>query len=326
MNGRVLVTGASGFVGRRLVSHFVNAGCAPVRAAYRTPPTAPTPGVEICSVGDLGGDTDWYAALDGVDTVVHCAARVHVMHDTAADPLDAYRRSNVEGSLQLARSAVEAGCRRFVFISSIKVNGESTAPGCAFTEAHVPAPVDPYGVSKLEAEQGLFALGQQGGLEVVVIRPPLVYGPGVSANFLSLMRFVEWGVPLPLRGVDNRRSLVGLDNLVDLVSLCIRHPAAAGEVFLAADGEDVSTPALLTGIAREMGRSPRLFLLPSGLMSRVARGLGREALFARVCGSLVLDTSKARSVLGWQPPDSVDEGLRKTVAAYRVGRHEARRV
>ncbi|MBT0962328.1 SDR family oxidoreductase [Denitromonas sp. IR12] len=313
---RVLVTGASGFVGQAVIRRLQRDEGVAVRGAFRTLPASAFDGIETSPVGDLGPHTDWRGALVDVDLVVHCAARVHVMHDTEADPLAAYRRSNVEGTLHLARSAVAAGCRRFVFISSIKVNGEATVPGEPFSEASAPAPLDPYGVSKLEAEQGLFALAEETGLEVVVVRPPLVYGPGVKANFRSMMRWLQRGVPLPFGAIDNRRSLVGLDNLADLVVCCATHPAAANQVFLAGDGEDLSTSELLRRVARALGRPARLLPVPAAWMSAAARLVGRQALATRLCGSLQVDTSKARTVLGWQPPDTVDEGLRKTAVDF----------
>lgn len=242
------------------------------------------------------------------------------MHDNEPDPLAAYRRSNVDGTLHLARSAVAAGCRRFVFISSIKVNGEATAPGLPFNETSVPAPCDPYGVSKLEAEQGLFALAAETGLEVVVVRPPLVYGPGVKANFRSMMGWLLRGIPLPFGAIDNRRSLVSVGNLADLVVCCATHPAAAGQVFLAGDGEDVSTTMLLRRVAAALGRSARLLPVPSKWICATANVLGRQALAIRLCGSLQVDISKARTVLGWQPPESLDEGLRKAAADFLAQR------
>ncbi|KAA3652445.1 MAG: NAD-dependent epimerase/dehydratase family protein [Proteobacteria bacterium] len=313
---RVLVTGASGFVGRAVIRRSKRDGDVEVRGAFRTPPVETFEGIDACLIGDLGADTDWRDALVGVDVVIHCAARVHVMHDTEADPLAAYRRSNVEGTLHLARSAVRAGCRRLVFISSIKVNGESTEAGRPFSEDSPPAPCDPYGISKLEAEQGLFALARESGLEVVVVRPPLVYGPGVKANFRSMMGWLQRGVPLPFGAIDNRRSLVGLDNLADLVVCCATHPAAANQVFLAGDGEDLSTTELLTRVARALGRPARLLPMPAAWISAAARMLGRQSLATRLCGSLQVDTAKARTLLGWHPPDTVDEGLRKTAADY----------
>ncbi|WP_323000933.1 SDR family oxidoreductase [Denitromonas sp.] len=317
---RVLVTGASGFVGRAVIARLLNEEGVVVRRAYRSLPPLQAGGVECCQVGDLGGSTDWQQALAEVDVVVHCAARVHVMHDNESDPLAAYRRSNVEGTLHLARSAVAAGCRRFVFISSIKVNGEATAPGLPFNETSVPAPCDPYGVSKLEAEQGLFALAAETGLEVVVVRPPLVYGPGVKANFRSMMGWLLRGIPLPFGAIDNRRSLVSVGNLADLVVCCARHPAAAGQVFLAGDGEDVSTTMLLRRVAAALGRSARLLPVPSKWICATANVLGRQALATRLCGSLQVDISKARTVLGWQPPESLDEGLRKAAADFLAQR------
>ena len=314
---RVLVTGGSGFVGRAVVQRLLLECDVLVRGAVRSPSPA-IGGIEICRVGALGPSTNWVDALSGIHVVIHCAARVHVMNDAEADPLAAYRRSNVEGTLHLARSAVAAGCRRFVFISSIKVNGEATVPGVPFSEASTPAPRDPYGVSKLEAEQGLFALAEETGLEVVVVRPPLVYGPGVKANFQSMMRWLQRGVPLPFGAIDNRRSLVGLDNLADLVVCCATHPAAANQVFLAGDGEDLSTTDLLRRVARALGRPARLLPVPASWLSAAARIMGRQALATRLCGSLQVDTSKARTVLGWLPPDTVDEGLRKTAVDFLV--------
>lgn len=313
---RVLVTGASGFVGEAVIRRLQRDGDVAVCGAFRTQPASASEGIEACPVGDLGPDTDWRDALADVDVVIHCAARVHVMHDTEADPLAAYRRSNVEGTLHLARAAVQAGCRRLVFISSIKVNGESTVAGQPFSEASPPAPCDPYGISKLEAEQGLFALARETGLEVVVVRPPLVYGPGVKANFRAMMGWLQRGVPLPFGAIDNRRSLVGLDNLADLVVCCATHPAAANQVFLAGDGEDLSTTELLRRAAHALGRPARLLSVPAAWISAAARMLGRQSLATRLCGSLQVDTAKARTLLGWRPPDTVDEGLRKTAADY----------
>ncbi|MCZ4306886.1 SDR family oxidoreductase [Zoogloeaceae bacterium G21618-S1] len=317
---RVLVTGASGFVGRAVLSRLLREDGVVVRGAYRTLPASVDDRIEPCLVGDLGPDTDWLPALVDVDVVIHCAARVHVMHDTESDPLAAYRRSNVDGTLHLARSAARAGCRRLVFVSSIKVNGEATEPGHPFAEATPPMPCDPYGVSKLKAEQGLLDLARETTLEVAVVRPPLVYGPGVKANFRSMMSWLCRGIPLPFGAIDNRRSLVGVDNLADLVVCCAGHPAAANQVFLAGDGEDLSTTALLTRVADALGRRARLLPVPPSWISTVARLLGRQALATRLCGSLQVDISKARTMLGWMPPDSVDVGLKKVAADYLAHR------
>ncbi len=308
----ILVTGASGFVGSALLRRLAMVG-KDVKAAYRNGKGHPPPGVQTVLVGDLGPVQDWGAALESVEVVVHTAARVHVMRDTAADPLEEFRRTNVAGTLNLARQAAAAGVRRFVFISSVKVNGESTLPGRPFTERDGPAPQDAYGLSKLEAEQGLRAIAQETGMELVVIRPPLVYGPGVRANFRALMRAVARGLPLPLAAVDNRRSLVGLDNLVDFIVTCIDHPSAAHEIFLVSDGEDLSTPGLIRGLAQAMGRSPRLFRMPLWMLWIPATLLGRRATLERVCGSLQVDISKARTILGWHPPVPVSEGLAQVV-------------
>lgn len=307
MSKPVLVTGASGFVGRRLTDALRASG-RDVRAAYRSPRSV-TPDVHSVQVGGLGPDTDWTEALQGVDTVVHLAARVHVMNDKVLDPLAEFRRVNVEGTLVLARQAAAAGVRRFVFVSSIKVNGESTLPGKPFTADDTPAPQDGYGISKYEAETGLLALARNAGMEVVIIRPVLVYGPGVGANFLSMMRWLKKGVPLPLGAIRNRRSMVALDNLVDLIAVCLDHPAASGQVFLASDGEDLSTPDLLRRTANALGK--RAFLVPvPAIFLKVGAGLiGKGDVAQRLCGSLQADISKNKTLLGWIPPVSVDAGL-----------------
>jgi nucleoside-diphosphate-sugar epimerase len=245
--------------------------------------------------------------------VVHLAARVHVMHDTASDPLSAFRSVNVQGTLNLARQAAAAGVKRFVFISSVKVNGESTQPGHAFTETDAPNPQDAYGLSKFEAEQGLRQIAADTGLEVVIIRPPLVYGPGVKANFAALMRAVQRGWPLPLGAVHNQRSLVALDNLVDFIVTCITHPKAASQTFFVSDGQDLSTTDLVRGMAQAAGVSARLLPVPVWVLQSGAALLGQGAMAQRLCGNLQIDISKARHLLAWAPIISIEEGLRNVV-------------
>ncbi len=310
----VLVTGASGFVGRHLCRSLLEDGHE-VRAAVRDPASAP-PGVAVVAVGEIGAGTDWAAAVDGVETVVHLAARVHVTSDAAADPLAEFRRVNVAGTEVLARAAAAAGVRRLVLLSSIKVNGEATTT-TPFREDDPPAPQDPYGVSKLEAERRLRAVAGETGLEATIVRPPLVYGPGVKANFLRLLRLVDRGLPLPLAAIDNRRSLVGVRNLCDLIGRCAVDPRAAGEVFLAGDGADVSTPDLIRRIAAALGRPARLFAVPPALLVGLGRLTGRGAAVERLRGSLQVDIAKARRVLDWTPPVTLDDELAATAAAYR---------
>ncbi|HNI68192.1 MAG TPA: SDR family oxidoreductase [Nitrospira sp.] len=307
------MTGASGFVGRALAECLAARGDIVVRGGFRTLPVSPvSPGIEVGLLGELGSRNDWESVLGGVDLVVHCAARVHVMRETAVDPLGLYRQSNTQGTIALGWAAAACGCKRFVFLSSIKVNGEETRPGFPYTEEDPPAPADLYSLSKLEAEEGLREVALQTGMEVVIVRPPLVYGQGVKANFSVMMRWLEKEVPLPLGGVrDNARSFVALDNLVDFLETCLFHPAAANQVFLVSDGEDLSTAELLIRTARAMGTRARLIPVPTSLLRATGRILGRSESVRRLCGSLQVDIGRARRLLGWMPPIGVDEGLRR---------------
>lgn len=316
MSHKVFLTGASGFVGGAILRRLVADGT-PVIAAVRQGSVAPSPLVRSVLFQSFEQDNDWEGALAECDAVVHSAARVHVMNDTEADPLAAFRRVNVEGTLALARQAIAAGVKRFVFISSIKVNGEGTQPGKPYSANDTPQPQDPYGVSKLEAETALQALAQESGLEVVIIRPVLVYGPGVKANFLNMMRWLDRGIPLPFGAINNRRSLVALENLVDLVVTCIGHEAAANQVFLVSDGEDLSTTELLRRMGQALGKPARLLPVPAGLLSAGAKALGKGSLSQRLCGSLQVDIKKTRDLLGWRPPVQVDTALQAAARHYQ---------
>ncbi|NHI01401.1 SDR family oxidoreductase [Oceanimonas sp. MB9] len=304
----ILLTGASGFVGRALHAKLIEQNM-PVAASLRMPSQLEVPNTFFIS--DIDGRTDWSAALTDQHIVIHTAARAHIMKDEVADPLAEYRKVNVEGTLNLAWQAVAAGVKRFIFISSIKVNGELTGLNKPFTTEDAPGPEDAYGISKLEAEQGLQQLAAETGMELVIIRPPLIYGPGVKGNFASMIWLAKKGLPLPLGAIKNKRSLVALDNLVDLIITCIDHPAAANQVFLAGDGQDLSTTELLRGVARAMGSPCRLVPVPAGLLQLGATMLGKKAMAQRLLGSLQVDISKARKVLGWKPPLSVEQGLKR---------------
>lgn len=314
----ILVTGATGFVGGAVVRRLLadDAFGRVVVAVRRGDLTWPD-GVLAVQVGDMAPSTDWSAALNGVTAIVHCAARVHVMQDAVAEPLAEYRRVNVQGTLNLARQAAAAGVRRFVFVSSIKANGEATQPGRPFTADDAPAPLDPYGVSKVEAELGLRELAAQTGMEVVIVRPPLVYGPGVKANFAAMLRWLGHGVPLPLGRIRNARSMVARDNLVDLLVTCLVHPAAAGQIFLVSDGEDVSTTELLRRIGQAMERPVHLLPIPTVWLELAAAMLGKRDVARRLCGSLQVDIAKTRYLLGWRPPLTLDQGLKNAVEGLK---------
>ncbi len=310
MKNKILLTGASGFVGGSLATKLIENG-ATVRCAVRSPLVLPDS--EIVQVPGIDTHTAWSRHLKGIDTVIHCAGRAHVMNDLFADPLPEYRRINVGGTINLARQAVAAGVKRFIFLSSVKVNGEQTLKGQPFTEEDAALPQNPYAISKFEAEQALFELADQSGLEVVVIRPTLVYGCGVKANFFTMLRMVKLGMPLPFGAIENKRSFTYVENLHSLIMRCVDHPKAANQLFLASDGHDLSTTELLRYCASAMGVSVYLVPVPESWCMFSASVLGQGEAIQRLCGSLQVDISKARKLLGWEPPISVQIGLQKTV-------------
>lgn len=307
---RILVTGGNGFLGRALCERFVSEGHL-VRASIREGSIGAPEGIELAQ-GELLPMYDWSLALRNIDVVVHTAALVHVMRERALVPMEEFRSTNVQSTLNLAKQAAAAGVRRLVFISSVGVNGRETAR-TAFSELDLPCPCTPYAVSKYEAEQGLVRIAEQTGLEVVIVRPPLIYGPNAPGNFGMLAKAVAGGWPLPLGAVRNQRSLVGLDNLVDFVYTCCHHPQAANEIFLVSDGEDVSTPELIGRMAGLMRRPTRLLFVPLWVLHAGGKVLRREEAVKGLCGSLYVDIQKARSLLGWRPPLTLNEGLRRLV-------------
>lgn len=309
----ILVTGASGLVGEALVLRLLVDKSFPVVAAAR----GATRLHGLCPVETFDlTQPILLPSLGSAKVVVHCAARVHVMNDSAADPVIEFRKVNVEGTLRLAQRAAESGVKRFIFISSIKVNGESTQPGKPFTADDRPNPLGPYGVSKYEAEEKLIELGRETGMEVVIIRPPLVYGPGVKANFLNMLGWLNKGIPLPLGAIRNQRSLVAIANLVSLIVTCVDHPAAANQVFLASDGEDLSTTQLLQRLTLALGKPVRLVPFPERLLKMAASLVGKQAAVQRLCGSLQVDISKSRELLGWVPSTNTHTALHQTALYY----------
>ena len=311
----VLMTGGSGFVGRALCASLSESGHF-VKLAQRSVNTK-SGTLEQVVVGEIDAATNWSAALKDVDVVIHLAARVHVMDEQSADPLSEFRRVNVDGSLNLAKQAASAGVKRLIYLSSVKVSGEYTLPGQPFKESDMANPQDAYGLSKLAAEQGLLLIAQETGMEVAIIRPPLVYGQGVKANFASMMRAVKRGLPLPLGAIHNNRSFVYVGNLVDLIATCIQHPAAANQVFLVSDGCDLSTTQLLQACATALGVKSRLWHVPQGFIEGLAALAGKRDVAQRLCGNLQVDITKARSLLGWTPPILVADGLQATALSFK---------
>lgn len=313
---RVLVTGASGFVGSRLLSYLASHTSWELRSASRLE----TRGSSVTSTsfvyGDLATNQDWQAGVAGIDTVIHLAARVHAMSDVAADSLDLYRRINVTATERLARDAASAGVRRFVFVSSVKVNGECTRVDMPFSPDDTPRPQDAYGTSKLEAEIALRNIAASSAMEVVIVRPCLVYGPGVGANFLMLMRWLCKGVPLPLGAIQNSRSLLAIDNLCSLLVSCAVHPGATGQVFLASDGEDISTTDLIRRLGAALGARLRLMPVPERMVRATLALVGRADIGRRLCDSLRVDGSAAQRLLGWHPAVTLEQGLQRTADAY----------
>ena len=311
MNSHVLLTGATGFVGQWLMKSHASM---PWRCAVRALPESSSP--EFFSVGNIDSHTDWTSVLNDIRVVVHMAARAHIMHDNCADPLAEYRQVNTEGTLNLARQAAAAGVKRFIFVSSIKVNGETTSGLQPFTESLTCEVQDPYGISKKEAEDGLRIIAAETGMEVVIIRPPLVYGAGVKANFLNLMKLADTSIPLPFGAINNKRSMVYVGNLVDFIIKCIDHPSAANQTFLVCDGEDLSLRSLVMMMRTSLGRPARLVPVPAVLFRIAGRIAGKPEVVDRLVGDLQTDSSKARKLLNWVPPFTVQQGINAAIASY----------
>lgn len=313
---KVLITGATGFIGRALIEKLRYEDVGEIRAAVRSPHNVLPKDVVVHAVGNLSGQTNWHSALSGVDVVIHTAAHVHVMGRNPSAAETEFFRVNVEATLKLARQAVMAGVQRFIFISSVKVLGEGSQNGRIYKADDLPNPADPYASSKMEAEEGLTALARETGLEITILRPPLVYGPGAKANFLNLMKLIDLKIPLPFKGVDNRRSLVFVGNLVDAIVKCMLHPEAAGRSFLLSDGQDLSTPDLIRGLASAMGRPTRLFWVPDALLAATAKLPGPFRSVSKLTESLAVDSNPIRAKLAWSPPYTVEEGIQRTVECY----------
>ena len=313
---KILVTGATGFIGKAVIQKLLIQEFTVSALVRNISPALPDSVTQI-EIGDISTLPKNISVLQNIDVLIHIAARAHIMNETENNPLTEFRKVNTTATLNLARQAAEAGVKRFIFISSVKVNGEITAPGTSFTSGNTHAPTDPYGLSQFEAEQGLMSLTQNTGMEVVIIRPPLVYGPGVKANFLAMIKWVDKGVPLPLGAIHNKRSLVALDNLVSFICHCINHPKASNEIFLISDNEDVSTTQLLQKVAKALGKKIILLPMPVSLMRVAARLAGKQAIASRLFDSLQLDSSKSRDLLGWEPIISMDEQLKLLARFYK---------
>ena len=316
---KVLVTGATGFLGKSLIkqlnNEFVKGTIFPVLRKNCTSFDEFSPIV----VDDINSTTDWTDKLQGIDCVIHCAARVHVMNEADENPLEAYREVNVRGTLQLAQAAAKSGVKRFIFVSSIKVNGESTTGRLPYRSSDTPNPQDPYGISKAEAEEGLKKLVEKTGMDVVIIRPPLIYGPGVKANFAAMLKLASTGVPLPFGCVKhNQRSMVYVENLISLIIECINNPNAANQTFLISDDDDLSTKAFVQGLSKALGKNSFMLPVPNTIFSLAGKVLGKSAIIDRLCGSLQVDINHTKNTLNWQPPYSVEQGFAATANAFKT--------
>ena len=309
----IILTGSTGFIGSAITEQFKRSDCQLYPVVRYIKDDSPKNAVEV---GDIDGNTDYRNSLSEVNVVIHVAARAHIMNEEVADPLAEYRRVNVDGTLNLAQQSADAGVKRFIYISSIKVNGESTSGGVPFTEKDIANPLDSYGVSKYEAEEGLKKIAVDTGMEVVIIRPPLVYGAGVKANFLNLLKLSNTGLPLPFGLVNNKRSMVYVENLVDFIVKCIDHPNAANQTFLISDGEDLSLKSLITYIRKAMGKSPLLLPVPVALFKLAGKLTGKSGVVDRLVGDLQVDSSKACELLDWKPPYTVEQGIQATVDSF----------
>lgn len=314
----VLITGATGFVGKQLLRHLHDRVDYLVRAAVRRSNNRSISHQDVVFIDDISATTDWRMALNHCNVIIHAAARAHVMKETIQDPLAEYRKINVEGTINLAKQAVQQGVKRFIFISSIKVNGEETKPGYFYCPDDSPKPQDPYAISKCEAEKALLALSKETGLEVVIIRPPLIYGPGVKGNFPRMISWLKKGYPLPFGLINNKRSLVSIYNLVDLIIRCIDHPQAANQVFLVSDGEDVSIVKLLRSSAQVLDKRVYLLPIPYWALNLLGKMTGTQQSIQRLCGSLQVDISKTRTLLNWQPVVDMEAALQKTVCEEQI--------
>lgn len=315
---KILITGATGFLGKPLLSE--------IRKKYSDNTVVPVLRKESsefnrfdCLVVDgIGPLTDWDDKLVGIDCIIHCAARVHVMNDTVEDPLEAFREVNVQGTLALAKAAAKAGVKRFIFVSSIKVNGESTTDRVPYKSSDEPSPEDPYGISKAEAEKGLKLISDESGMEVVIIRPPLVYGPGVKANFAAMLKLASTGIPLPFGCINlNKRSMVYVENLISLIIACIENPNAANQTFLVSDDNDLSTKEFVKGLSNGLGKSGLMLPVPNVLFSIAGKMFGKSAVIDRLCGSLQVDISHTQETLNWHPPYSVKQGFAATAKYFK---------
>jgi nucleoside-diphosphate-sugar epimerase len=312
---KILVTGANGSIGRTLCERMLGENLR-VHGAVRPGKASLLPkGVEVILIDSIDGDTDWKNTFEGVNTVVHLAARVHVMKDSSSNPFAEYCKVNVNGTERLAHEAASANVKRFIYMSSVKVNGEGRPT--PYNEEDIQKPQDNYSLSKWEAEKVLSNIAEETGMEIVILRSPLVYGPRVKANFLRLLKVAERGIPLPLASIDNRRSLIYLGNVVDAIITCIKHPRANGQTYLVSDGEDISTPKLVRLISKAMGKKARLFSFPPNILKTIGKITGRSAEIERLIGSLCVDSRKIRTMLGWNPPYTLEEGIRKTVLWYK---------